>query len=110
MQIPVIVASETTTNSPAEVVTFDKWWIERLVINSHNGSDPAANVSLVKFGMNSEGKMVLSDERLNLRIEDVLGEAADNEALGAAFAAIINFVGEKAVESGKASSVTPPTA
>lgn len=105
MNIPVILASESTTNSPAEVVTFNKWWIERLVIGSQNGQNPGANVSLVKFGVDSEGKMVLSDERFNLRIPNVMQEAAENESLGAAFAAIINYVGQKAVESGKASSI-----
>lgn len=108
MNIPVIIASESSTNSPAEVVTFDKWWIERLVIAGDQSGRVNANVSLVKFGVNSLGTMVFSGEKQNYRIPNVLSEAAENQELAGALNAIINYVGQKAVESGAASAVVVP--
>lgn len=39
MSLPVIMASQTSTNQPEEIITFNKWWIENLnVFGDGNGN------------------------------------------------------------------------
>lgn len=105
MSLPVIMASQISTNQPEEIVTFDKWWIENL----HVSGDPNGNIRgfvvLAKFGTKSDGSMVFNGEKTNLSIDNMLQEAQSNEVLASVIGGIIQYVGSKAIENGSASGV-----
>lgn len=104
MSLPIIVAAETQTNEPQEVVTFDKWWIEHLMVNGGQDGKITALVILSKFGTKSDGTMLFNGEKYTITINDVLAESEANPTLGAALVGIIQYVGEKSVQEGIANS------
>lgn len=104
MSLPIIVAAETQTNEPQEVVTFDKWWIENLIVNGGQDGKVTAFVILSKFGTKTDGTMLFNGEKYTITVDDVLAESAANPTLGAALIGIIQYVGEKSIQEGIAVS------
>jgi len=105
MSLPVIVASETKTSEPQEVITFNKWWIEHLMILGDKTGQVTASVSLRKFGTKADQTMVFDDETAFLQIDNVLEEAANDPDLAAVMGGLIAYVGKKTIQEGKASNI-----
>jgi hypothetical protein len=105
MSLPVIVASQTSTNEPEEIVTFNKWWIENLHVNGDQNGNIKGFVVLAKFGTKSDGSMVFNGEKTNLSMDNMLAEAQTNETLANIIGGIIQYVGSKAIENGTASEI-----
>lgn len=105
MSLPVIMASQTSTNQPEEVVTFNKWWIENLHVSGERDGNIKGFVILAKFGTKNDGSMIFNGEKTTLNIENMLQEAQSNEILASVIGGIIQYVGSKAIENGAASEV-----
>lgn len=105
MILPVIIASQPSTNEPEEIITFNKWWIENLNVHGLYDGKIKGLVILAKFGSKSDGSMVFNGEKITLTIDDMISEAQSNELLASIMGGIIQYVGQKVVERGEASSV-----
>ncbi len=99
MNLPVISASEVSTNEPKEVVSFDKWWIENLIVNGDQDGKITGLVVLSKFGTKTDGSMLFSGEKHTIVVDDILAESAVNPTLAAALSGIIQYVGQKAQDN-----------
>jgi hypothetical protein len=108
MSLPIISASQISTNEPEEVVIFNKWWIENLHVFSDQNINIRGLVTLAKFGTKNDGTMVFSGEKTNLVIDNVLAEAQENELLANIMGGIVQYVGQKVIQNGLASSVDLP--
>lgn len=106
MSLPVIVASDTSTNEPSEIIIFNKWWIENLHVSGEESGNVRGFVVLAKFGTKSDGSMVFNGEKINLTMENMLVEAQENELLANIIGGIIEYVGQKAISAGYASNIT----
>lgn len=105
MSLPIIIASNISTNEPEEIIIFDKWWIENLNVTGDQNGNIRGSVILAKFGIKSDGTMVFNGEKTNLVIQDILQESSQNQVLANAMAGIISYVGQKAISEGVAASV-----
>jgi hypothetical protein len=105
MSLPVIVASETSTNEPEEVVVFNKWWIESLNITGSQDGVLSGLAVLTKFGTKQDQSMVFNGEKTVIHIENILQEAIQNETLSSVIGGIIQYVGQKAIEKGCATEI-----
>lgn len=71
MALPQINATETTTKPATEEVTFDRWWLRSLNIQSLNNQQGRARATLVKYGYDSQGNQVFSDEQVNIVVPNI---------------------------------------
>lgn len=107
MSLPIISSIQTSTNEPEEIVVFNKLWVENLVVNGDQNGNVRCFVTLAKFGTKTDGTMLFNGEKTNISVDNVLAEAQDNELLANVLGGIIQYVGQKAIESGVAASVDP---
>lgn len=105
MALPLIMASQISTNQPEEIITFNKWWIENLNIFGDQNGNIRGFVILAKFGTKVDGSMVFSGEKIHISMENMLEEAKNNEILANVVDTIIRYVGSKAIENGSASEI-----
>jgi hypothetical protein len=105
MNLPVIMSSQTSTNQPEEIITFNKWWIETLNVFGDSNGNMRGLVVLAKFGTKSDESMVFNGEKINFNIDNIIQEAQTNETLAGVISAIIQYVGSKAIETGVASEI-----
>jgi hypothetical protein len=99
------MASQTSTNQPEEIITFNKWWIENLHVSGEQNGNIRGFVTLAKFGTKSDGSMVFNGEKTNLSMDNMLEEAQNNEILANVIGGIIQYVGSKAIQNGSASQI-----
>ncbi len=84
--IPDIVASVPFEVPAVEAVTYDKWWISRLIIMGGRPSEPVAmQVSFVRAFSDKEGNLFTTPNQeveASLRVDSLLDEAAKDSELG----------------------------
>lgn len=102
--IPEIIATTPKEVPAVEAVTYDKWWISRVIIMAGRPSEPlAVQVSFVRAYADVDGNLHTTPNQeveATLRVDDLLNEATKDTGLRDTVKLLMEKIQEMATNRG----------